>query len=992
MDVVAHPDDDLLFLSPDLLHDVQAGRCVRTVFVTAGERGGDLDLLATREAGIKAAYAQMAGVSNSWTTTDAGVAGHPMPLVTLTNRPTVSLVFVRLPEGFWGDGGTNSDEELKNLWRGTVSQMHPEDGTPAYTKSGLISALTSLMTALQPSTIRTQDYVGTFGDFDHDDHHAAAYFARQAHLGYTTSHTFIGYQDYETENRPQNVFDPDLTAKQNAFNAYLAFDEAPCGSPPNCGNNEYAFWLKRQYVVGTESGGGADTTPPTVASVVPAAGATGVGVSTAVSATFSEAIAPSSVTTGNFVLRDGNGTAVAASVSASGSTATLQPSASLSPSTTYTATLVGGGVTDLAGNALAADYSWSFTTGAPDTTPPTVASVVPAAGATGVGVSTAVSATFSEAIAPSSVTTGNFVLRDGNGTAVAASVSASGSTATLQPSASLSPSTTYTATLVGGGVTDLAGNALAADYSWSFTTAAGPSCPCSLWGSGAVPQTAAFADGSAVELGVRFRSDVAGYVTGIRFYKGAGNTGTHVGHLWSESGAQLATATFSGESATGWQQVSFSSPVAISANTTYVASYYAPAGHYALDRPYFTVAYDNPPLHGLADGNGGGNGVYSLGTGFPTRSYQSSNYWVDVVFTTDLTDNSPPASTITFPAVSGSYSVATWNAGCASAGFCGTASDSLSGVKRVELSLRQVSSGAYWNGSSFAGTSEQFLGATGTSSWSFPLAASAFPADGQYAVRVRAVDNANNVESASSRTFTIDTALPTVAASFPVESGAYSAAGWAAGCSPAGFCGSASDGGAGLQKVEWSLKRVSTARWWNGTSFGSTTEAWRAASGTGTWSSSFAGTSFPAQGQYTLRVRATDLAGNVTTTSGATFVYDATVPTATLSFPVASGAYTTASWTAGCGSPGMCGTAGDAGAGVQKVELSIRRGTGNYWNGSSFGSTSEVYFAATGTTAWSFAFPAANFPANSEYRVRVRATDNVGNVNAPAQTRFTFTP
>jgi LmbE family N-acetylglucosaminyl deacetylase len=884
MVIVGHPDDDLLFVSPDLLHDVQAGRCVRTVYVTAGERGGDLDLLMQRESGVKAAYAQMAGVSNSWTTTDAGVAGHPMPLVTLTNRPTVSLVFMRLPEGFWGDGGTNNDEELKNLWRGTASQMHPEDGTPAYTKSSLTSALTSLMTAMQPSTIRTQDYLGTFGDGDHDDHHATAYFARQAHLGYTTSHTFIGYQDYETENRPQNVFDPDLTAKKNAFYAYLAFDEAPCGSPPNCGNNEYSAWLKRQYVVGTESGGG------------------------------------------------------------------------------------------------------------PDTTPPTVASVVPAAGATGVGVGTAVSATFSEAIAPSSVTTTNFVLRDGSGTAVAASVSGSGSTATLQPSAALSASTTYTATLAAGGVKDLAGNALAADYSWSFTTAAGPTCPCSLWPSSVVPQTTAIADGTAYELGVRFKSDVAGYVSGIRFYKGTGNTGTHVGHLWSDSGTQLAAATFAGETATGWQQVSFATPVAIAANTTYVASYTDPAGHFAVDRPYFTAAYDNPPLHALADGDGGGNGVYAIGSGFPTDTYSSSNYWVDVVFTADLTDKSPPASTVTFPAASGSYGVASWNVGCPSAGFCGTASDALSGVKRVELSLQQVSSGNYWNGTSFSAPSEQFLGATGTSSWSYALAASAFPADGQYTVRVRAVDNAGNVESASSRTFTIETGPPSVAASFPVASGLYNAATWAAGCATAGFCGSASDAGSGVQKVELSLKRVSTARWWNGSSFGSTTEVWQTASGTGSWSYAFAGTSFPAQDQYTLRVRATDAAGNVTTTSGATFVYDATVPTTTVTFPAASGSYTSASWNAGCPSPGVCGTATDAGSGVQKVELSIRRGNGNYWNGTSFGSATEVFLAAAGTTTWSFAFPASNLPARANYTIRVQATDNAGNTKSPTSTKFSFTP
>jgi hypothetical protein len=259
-------------------------------------------------------------------------------------------------------------------------------------------------------------------------------------------------------------------------------------------------------------------------------------------------------------------------------------------------------------------------------------------------------------------------------------------------------------------------------------------------------------------------------------------------------------------------------------------------------------------------------------------------------------------------------------------------------------------------------------------------------------VRVRAVDNAGNAESASSRTFTVETGSPSVAASFPVASGLYGAAAWAAGCATAGFCGSASDTGSGVQKVELSLKRISTARWWNGLSFGSTTEAWQTASGTGSWSYAFAGTSFPGEGEYTLRVRATDAAGNVTTTSGATFVYDATVPTTTVTFPAASGSYTTASWNAGCPSPGVCGTATDAGSGVQKVELSIRRGNGNYWNGTGFGSATEVFLAAGGTTTWSFAFAGSNFPARTNYTIRVRATDNAGNTKSPTSTRFNFTP
>src|SRR5690348_16747395 len=87
MQFVAHEDDDLLFQSPDILHDVQSGRCVRTVYLTAGDAGNDSSYWSSRESGVEAAYAQMAGVANTWTTTDAGVSGHPIPLLTLNGRP-----------------------------------------------------------------------------------------------------------------------------------------------------------------------------------------------------------------------------------------------------------------------------------------------------------------------------------------------------------------------------------------------------------------------------------------------------------------------------------------------------------------------------------------------------------------------------------------------------------------------------------------------------------------------------------------------------------------------------------------------------------------------------------------------------------------------------------------------------------------------------------------------------------------------------------------
>ena len=184
----------------------------------------------------------------------------------------------------------------------------------------------------------------------------------------------------------------------------------------------------------------------------------------------------------------------------------------------------------------------------------------------------------------------------------------------------------------------------------------GKTCPCSIWDSSTSgPQDA---DANAVEVGVKFRSDIAGFITGLRFYKTSGNTGTHIGRLWTTGGTQLAQATFAGETASGWQQVSFGTPVAINANTTYVASYHAPNGHYASISGFFAlVGADSPPLHALADGTDGPNGIYKYGTsgglfssGGP-NTFNSENYLIDVVFEGSVgPDKTPPAITSRTPA------------------------------------------------------------------------------------------------------------------------------------------------------------------------------------------------------------------------------------------------------------------------------------------------------------------------------------------------------
>jgi hypothetical protein len=302
------------------------------------------------------------------------------------------------------------------------------------------------------------------------------------------------------------------------------------------------------------------------------------------------------------------------------------------------------------------------TTLAPDTTPPTVTANSPANGATGVAVSSAVTVTFSETIDPTTIGTTTFELRNPANVLIASSVSynAATRTATLTPNAALPNNTTLTATVRGGTadprVKDVAGNALVANASWSFTTNAstGPNCPCSAWLPTATPTNPSVNDSGAVELGVKFRTDLNGFITGVRFYKGSGNGGTHIGNLWTTGGQLLATATFAGETATGWQQVNFASPVAVTANTVYVASYFAPNGGYAGDNNFFASSgVSNPPVNLLQNGVSGGNGVYQYGasSSFPSSTYLSSNYWVDVVFTTTVgPDVTPPVVISTAPA------------------------------------------------------------------------------------------------------------------------------------------------------------------------------------------------------------------------------------------------------------------------------------------------------------------------------------------------------
>lgn len=292
-----------------------------------------------------------------------------------------------------------------------------------------------------------------------------------------------------------------------------------------------------------------------------------------------------------------------------------------------------------------ADYGVDVVFTVPASTVPTVTATTPAANATSVSVGTAITATFNTTLIAGTPTVS---VTGPNNTSVTGSTTldTAQKVLTFTPSAALATGAQYTVTISGG--RSLAGTPQAGPYTFSFTSRGNVSCPCGLFSDTAAPAQPDAGDGSSVALGVKFIANATGYVTGVRFYKSTGNTGTHTGSLWSAGGARLATGTFTGETASGWQSLIFANPVPLTVGSTYLVSYYAPNGHYAADGHYFDSAVAADPLTGV----GGNNGVYSYsGDVFPTSSFNNTNYWVDPIFNLGtVPDTTPPAIESVTPA------------------------------------------------------------------------------------------------------------------------------------------------------------------------------------------------------------------------------------------------------------------------------------------------------------------------------------------------------
>jgi Domain of unknown function (DUF4082)/Bacterial Ig-like domain len=266
--------------------------------------------------------------------------------------------------------------------------------------------------------------------------------------------------------------------------------------------------------------------------------------------------------------------------------------------------------------------------------PPQVASTTPANGDTN-GSITTIKAVFDRTLDPATINAQSFTLSGPNGpvaATVAYNESNTNHVATLTPNQPLTVGTQYTAQLTTA-IAAIDGSNLSAAFNWSFTTVSGPF---SLFATSLTPvQThLPVKDGRAgsgpfsYEMGVKISVLSPLQIAAVRFYKDPGETGTHIGRVWNAAGQTIGQTTFSGESASGWQQQSFATPIALQPGQVYVVSVGFNA-FFSMTQQGLATQITSGALQSVADGK---NGVFGSAIGvFPTTTYKSSNYMVDLV-------------------------------------------------------------------------------------------------------------------------------------------------------------------------------------------------------------------------------------------------------------------------------------------------------------------------------------------------------------------------
>ncbi len=248
--IIAHEDDDLLFMNLDIANAITAGKCVRAVYMTAGDDGRSNDYSTKREHGVESAYAFMAGVDNSWTEEAVTTHGHTVSVRHLTGHPSISLMFVRLPDGnIKGQGFSSSGNvSLEALASKKIRRIPTMDDSSYYSYEELMALVASVFEIDQPDDIFTHVASGPQSIGDHSDHRQVG------QLTLTTRNivrpdaritTFVGYP---SGRMPVNVSDDLAFQKRQIFLMYAREDPDICTVAPTCRNEStYINYYSRLY-------------------------------------------------------------------------------------------------------------------------------------------------------------------------------------------------------------------------------------------------------------------------------------------------------------------------------------------------------------------------------------------------------------------------------------------------------------------------------------------------------------------------------------------------------------------------------------------------------------------------------------------------------------------------------------------------------------------------------------------------------------------------
>lgn len=260
MNIVAHQDDDLLFMNPDIAKDITEKKCVRTVYLTAGDAGGGRQYWLSREQGSQAAYGYMASARMNWLQRTVKLpGGQYVTVASLPGNNRLSLMYMHLPDGgLHGQGYTGSHRQsLDELETGSVAQLSAVDGQSTYSHADLTNALVALMQAYRPAYIRTLSSLPGRQYIDHSDHLATSRIVTEAYSQYQAgqypahSMTLLRYYlGYPVRELPANLSGEAFEQKQRIFLAYSRYDGSACQTARQCAKTPtYSAYLHRQYAL-----------------------------------------------------------------------------------------------------------------------------------------------------------------------------------------------------------------------------------------------------------------------------------------------------------------------------------------------------------------------------------------------------------------------------------------------------------------------------------------------------------------------------------------------------------------------------------------------------------------------------------------------------------------------------------------------------------------------------------------------------------------------